>query len=350
MPELFLVPVGEDWIDEYERTVETPVSVEEDAPSELEGDSEVRVWGTTEGEDSKKRSLFEAMGRDDLVLFLHDGEFIGSGRVESTYENPDLGEALWETSESRFVYTLTDFEEISVPSHEVWDVLDYSPNYRLYGFSRASEDAISSLLQTYNSVEEAFQDFRTNEPVTPKPETDGSETSPVEDEDEEKGVREHTEIQWHLIQLGLEHGYDVYVATNDQNLTYEGQPLGENCVEDLNLTGFSDAAMRLIEYVDVIWLKGDYIEKMFEVESTTSIYSGILRMTDFVVKVPNLTVDMHIVASAEDEDQVRRQMTRPTFQHILESAQHCTLSYLSFEEVVEKRELVERAGPLQNVF
>jgi len=163
-------------------------------------------------------------------------------------------------------------------------------------------------------------------------------------------VREHTEIQWYLIQLGLDHGYDVYVATNDQNLTYNGQPLGDDCVDDLNLTGFSDAAMRLIEYVDVVWLNGGYIEKMFEVESTTSIYSGILRMTDFVVKVPNLAVDMHIVAPQDDEEQVRRQMNRPTFQHVMNRAQHCSLQYLSFEEIRNKRNLVEQAGPLQAVF
>lgn len=108
--------------------------------------------------------------------------------------------------------------------------------------------------------------------------------------------------------------------------------------------------MRLIEHVDVIWLNDDYIEKMFEVESTTSIYSGILRMTDFVVKVPNLAVDMHIVAPAADEEQVRRQMNRPTFQHVIGRANHCSLQYLSFEEVRSKRELVEQAGPLRAVF
>lgn len=196
-------------------------------------------------------------------------------------------------------------------------------------------------------VEEAFQDLRAGEDSH-----DPDETPAVseDEDDEEEQVREHTEIQWYLIQLGLEHGYDVYVAKNDQNRTYDGHRLGEDCVDDLNLTGFSDAAMRLIEYVDIIWLNGDYIEKMFEVESTTSIYSGILRMTDFVVKVPNLAVDMHIVAPTDDEDQVRRQMTRPTFEHIMGQAHHCSLQYLSFDEVREKQGLVDRAGPLQVVF
>jgi hypothetical protein len=37
---------------------------------------------------------------------------------------------------------------------------------------------------------------------------------------------------------------------------------------------------KIIRHVDVIWLEGDAIVAMFEVESTMSIYSGILRMTD----------------------------------------------------------------------
>lgn len=43
-------------------------------------------------------------------------------------------------------------------------------------------------------------------------------------------------------------------------------------------------------------------------------------------------------------------MTRPTFQHVVDRTQHSTLQYLSFDEVRQKRELVERAGPLQAVF
>jgi len=90
--------------------------------------------------------------------------------------------------------------------------------------------------------------------------------------------------------------------------------------------------------------------KLFEVEHTTSIYSGILRMTDFVVKVPNITVDMHIVAPQADEDKVRREINRPTFQEVLAPAEHSTLSYLSFGDVEQTYELVDDVGPLQEIF
>jgi hypothetical protein len=37
-----------------------------------------------------------------------------------------------------------------------------------------------------------------------------------------------------------------------------------------------------IERIDVLWLKGRSIKRAFEVEHTTSIYSGILRMADLL--------------------------------------------------------------------
>jgi hypothetical protein len=211
---------------------------------------------------------------------------------------------------------------------------------------RVSEQAINSLLTEYNSVEEAFQDLRSDESVSSpsEPETEAEQASNVDD------GRVHTEIQWYLVQLGPQHGYDVHVAINDKNRTYQGERLGEGCLEELVLPGFSDAVTKIIRYVDVIWLEGDAIVAMFEVESTTSIYSGILRMTDFVTRVPNFAVDMYIIAAESDSDAVRKEMTRPTFETVLEPVSHSSLQFLSFEDVRDRYETVESAGPLQEVF
>jgi hypothetical protein len=342
---LYLVPVGDDWISEFDRHVTNPVDLASESIDELEDLQEARVWGTTAG--PRNRKYYESLDSGDPLLFYHDGEFFASGRVGRVFENSEVGDRLWGNPDSRFIYTVEDFAEISLPRHELNSILGYDDNYAPQGFLRVSADATSALLQEFNSVEEAFQAFR-----------DGYSTGgdspddpdPAPEEDSEDDVREHTEIQHYLVELGLKHNYDVYVATNDQNLEFEGQRLGENCVDNLNLAGFSDATMRIIEYVDVIWMDGDYIAKMFEVESTTSIYSGILRMTDFVVKVPNLAVDMFIVAPDDDEEKVRREMNRPTFQRVLEPAEHCSLQFVSFNGVRDKHELVEQAGPLQDVF
>jgi len=343
MTDLFLAPVGEDWMDRFQRTVEEPVDLTGSHPIDALSDQlEARIWGTTSGE--QKRRHFEYMEAGDLLLFYNEGEYFATGRVGEHFESAETGQWLWGNSESRFIYTIDDFQRVSLPRTKLNMLLGYQENHSPQGFSRVSDTAQSRLLQQYNSLEAAFQDLR-----------DGDRPATEKEDDEEPGegeedTREHIEIQWHLVRLGLEHNYDVYVAKNDQNRTYDGQRLADGCVEELELTGFSDAAMRIIEYVDVIWLEGDYIAKMFEVESTTSVYSGILRMTDFVVKVPNLAVEMHIVALDDDENKVRREMERPTFQKVMEMADHSTLQYTAFNEVRRQHEAVERAGPLQTVF
>lgn len=369
MTNLYLVPIGDNWISEFERTVEEPIEViGENVPDELSDFEKIRIWGTTETDHPPKPQNFREMELGDLVLFSYEGDIFSAGRVGRTFESSEVGEWVWGNEESSWIYTITDFEEVEISSGELWDLLGYSDNYYLQGFTRVSDSAIDELLQKYTSVEEAFQNLKVSSEDTPEQKQMGVEDSietteesfdsetgdngmgEGEEADEKEEAREHVEIQWELIQLGLQHGYEVYVAKNDRNRTYNGNRLGEECVEQLSLTGFSNAAISIIEYVDVIWLQEDYIVKMFEVESTTSIYSGILRMTDFIVKVPNLGVDMYIVASDADEEQVRKQINRPTFQQVLSQANYCSLDYLSFERVRDRYELVQRAGALQSIF
>lgn len=342
MSGLFLVPVDDDWIERFERTVEKPVSINpEDAPEPLQDFEEARIWGTTD--EGRKRAYFEQMENGDPLLFYNSGRYFAVGRVGNTFEDEAIGEWLWNKPESSFIFTVTNFHRTELTVEEINEILGYKENNIPMGFNRPSESAISNLLQYYNSVEEAFQDFKTGDLTGPQDTEEGKTQV-------ETDSREHTEIQWHLVQLGLNQGYDVYVARNDQNREYNSQPLGEECVDSLNLTGFSKSAMNIIEYVDVIWLEDDYIVEMFEVESTTSIYSGILRMTDFVVKVPNLAVNMNIVAPEADADKVRREMNRPTFEQILSRSDHSTLNFISFEDVRERHDIVQTAGPLQQVF
>lgn len=344
---LYLIPVGEDWMDEFRRTVENGLDIDESAPSELQDYERVRIWGTvssqpTQGGGGIKRTAFRNMESDDILLFYSEGEFFATARVEQKFENPDIGEWAWNSPKSDWTYSLQDFDSVSISKEEVWDLLGYDENFHPQGYSRVSDEAIDNLLQQYNSVEEAYQDF-----------IDGSEGEGKTEEGIDRGTSDstdHLEIQWKLIQLGRDHGYEVYVAKNDRNREYEGEVLGDNCVDSLSLTGFSDAAQNIIEYVDVIWLEDNHIVSMFEVEGTTSIYSGILRMTDFVAKVPNLAVDMYIVASQEDEDLVRKQIQRPTFQQVLAPADYSDVRFISFEKVREKYDLVQGAGPLQTVF
>jgi hypothetical protein len=76
---------------------------------------------------------------------------------------------------------------------------------------------------------------------------------------------------------------------------------------------FSNKALRTVRQIDVIWLGDGSIEAAFEIESTTSIYSGILRMADLIALVPGITIPLYIVAPDERRKKVHAEVTWPTF-------------------------------------
>jgi len=127
-------------------------------------------------------------------------------------------------------------------------------------------------------------------------------------------VAGHTHVQWLLATLGRQLGCQVWIATNDRSKTYEGETLGSLSLDTLPRMGLSESVSRALGYVDVLWLKGSRVHAAFEVEHTTSIYSGLLRMSDLVVATPNLTFRIYIVAPQERLRFVEQQLRRPSFQ------------------------------------
>jgi hypothetical protein len=124
----------------------------------------------------------------------------------------------------------------------------------------------------------------------------------------------HTEIQYHLLTLGAELGLDVWVARNDRSKVWNGTMLGKvpRIIDELP-TQFNEATNRTIELIDVLWLKGNSIIAAFEVECTTSVYSGLLRMSDLLALQPNLEINLYLVAPDERREKVRQEILRPTF-------------------------------------
>ena len=152
----------------------------------------------------------------------------------------------------------------------------------------------------------------------------GSVTVPDSDENEnsnqvleEKKPTEHTEIQWHLLKLGTDMGFDVWVARNDRNKAWNGKSFGglPRLKKELPLQ-FDDATNKTIELIDVLWLKGNAIVAAFEVESTTSIYSGLLRMSDLVAMQPNINIPLYLVAPDDRREKVITEVNRPTFSRL----------------------------------
>lgn len=159
---------------------------------------------------------------------------------------------------------------------------------------------------------------------------------------EEEG-RSHTEIQGWLRDLGRTLGFDVWIAANDTNRALPGGRLGDGCLEALPTPVATAPGSDAIRLIDVIWLHRDTAQVVaaFEVEHTTSIYSGIVRLLDLALGAPEQAVKgLFLVAPDDREEEVREQLLRPAFRHIA----HLQMRFLPYGELARNREAIARFG------
>jgi hypothetical protein len=130
-------------------------------------------------------------------------------------------------------------------------------------------------------------------------------------------LNEHTEMQYSLLKLGSDMGFGVWVARNDRNREFKEKRFSELFkIKDKLPLQFDEVTTKTIEYIDVLWLQGNAIVAAFEIESTTSIYSGLLRMSDLIAMQPNLNIPLYLVAPDERRDKVFIEVNRPTFSRL----------------------------------
>ncbi len=164
-----------------------------------------------------------------------------------------------------------------------------------------------------------------------------------EDQDEEElqqttnqetELRESLTIQGKLAFIGEKFGYKIWIPRNDRNKVLEvWQPEKNDNVLDRIPLNFNQAALTTIENIDLIWFEENAIVRAFEVEHTTSIYGGLLRMSDLLALQRNIDIKLHIVGPEERKDKVLKQIQRPTFQILLRRKLQELCSFISYENV-----------------
>jgi len=156
-------------------------------------------------------------------------------------------------------------------------------------------------------------------------------------------IRDSLKVQALIADVGSKMGHKIWVPRNDrakvQNLMSES---GSSLLNTLPLN-YNDTTLKTIEQIDVLWLKGRAIVRAFEVEHTTAIYSGILRMADLLALQPNMDIKLHIVAPYERRGKVFTEIRRPVFSLLDRGplAECCTfISYDSLRELADQHHLV----------
>ena len=152
----------------------------------------------------------------------------------------------------------------------------------------------------------------------------------------------HTHIQWLLAKIGRKLGCRVWIAANDRNRRWKGESLTALSISRLPSLGIDPESQRIVSLIDVVWLgRTNQVTAAFEVEHTTSVYSGLLRMADLAALAPNLNFPLYLVAPEDRLEKVRRELLRPTFQ-MLELHRRC--AFFSSEALLNAAESIMRWG------
>lgn len=163
---------------------------------------------------------------------------------------------------------------------------------------------------------------------------DDTDISPRETA-EPSDVRESLKIQALIAEIGSRMGMQIWIPRADRQSVLSEWKGDHAPILDRLPLNYDDTTLRTIEQIDVLWLKGRSIRRAFEVEHTTSIYSGILRMADLQALQPNMDIRLHIVAPESRREKVFSEIRRPVFSLLDRGplSENCT--YLSYNSIRE---------------
>jgi hypothetical protein len=164
-------------------------------------------------------------------------------------------------------------------------------------------------------------------------------------EEDEKEDETHDSIQWLLIKIGRLRGHDVWVAKNDRNKSYNNERFSDLCLAELpHFSG--PKVLRVAELIDVIWFKKNTAQPVwfFEIEHSTSIYSGLLRLNDVKIDYP---IPKATIVGPESKRSAFDQQTRRRTFEFSELSEIC--NFKTYEEIKDWFNSLEKIKVIEEV-
>lgn len=356
---LYMPPGNHEAMVHYQDTIVNRVPLERLSPflkanlrdrlREIFRDRPIAVWGSQAG--PKNRSNFERMSPGDDVLIVEGARIRLLGKIAAKTENPALSRELWkglsgnESTTWDLIYFIANARELDVAFAEFCRLLGYAPSYQLRGFTTVAPDKLEDFYRRYDDLYSILVRIQKGEPVTekgavpatPSPvsaATDLVELQPdqIDEVLQAQLVSDHVRMQWKLARLGLKAGERVWVPAGDQAKLQKHFQFDSF---DKEFAAGIDLPHSYMENIDVVWKQEFRIGAAYEIENSTSIYSGLLRFADLNILAPNTLYPMFVVAPADRKNRVREQLRRPTFRRLGLYQKVRFLSYETIEEIDE---------------
>jgi hypothetical protein len=359
MPNVFLLympPGNDEAMVHYQDTIKQKVPLRRISPHisadvhakliSVFGPSPIAVWGSAGG--PRNRINFDRMSQGDDLLIVEGDSIKLIGKVAAKVESRELSRELWRPLRGdgdtswELIYFIANPRELTVPFAEFCSLFGYARNYQLRGFSALAPEKLEDFYGKYDDLYSILVRIQEGRPIAAKakdielpidaPAADVGELG-VEEVDEvlnTPNISEHVRMQWKLARLGLKAGERVWVPVGDQSKLRHAYQFESF---DAEFSAGLDLPHSYLETIDVVWKQEFRIGAAYEIENTTSIYSGLLRFADLNIIAPNTLYPMFIVAPREKKSRLRGQLLRPAFRRLELDKKVRFLSYEAIDEI-----------------
>jgi type II restriction enzyme len=156
----------------------------------------------------------------------------------------------------------------------------------------------------------------------------------------------HTEMQFRLLTVGKALGYDVISASNDRSKSHNGKNFSFLCLPNFPKMEINKETYNTIGLIDIVWFEKGTNKPIcaFEVEKSTSIYSGILRLTDLAYSFIEREQHLYIVLPNNREKEVVMQLSRPSIR-----SSQTKIQYILFSDLKEHCDALCKFGDSHNI-
>ncbi|MDX2192171.1 MAG: hypothetical protein NW201_02375 [Gemmatimonadales bacterium] len=351
---LYMPPGNPEAMVHYQDTIKNRVPLERLSrflPSSLAarlrgtfGVSPIAVWGSQPG--PKNRGNFERMSPGDDILIVEGERVRLVGKVAAKVVSAPLAHELWKPVGTagdttwELIYFIASPKELDVPFAEVRRLFGYEPNFQLRGFMSISEERLLRFREEYDDLQAILHRLHNGDEVRRKeaplelvPPSEDLIPVPGEQIEQVLGdpnISEHVRMQWKLARLGLKAGEQVWVPVGDQQRLRRSYQFDQF---DEEFAAGVDLPHSYIENIDVVWKREFRIGAAYEIENSTSIYSGLLRFADLTIVAPNTIYPMFVVAPQSRRNRLREQLRRPAFHRLGLDRKVRFLSYERIDEI-----------------
>ncbi|MFA5135867.1 MAG: hypothetical protein WC489_00560 [Patescibacteria group bacterium] len=289
------------------------------------------IWGAVPGSSNIRN--WEIMSEGDYVMVYRHGKIILAAEIALKVRNENLARYFWQEDTDgqtwELIYFMINDVPFDLPIEKLNKYLGYEESYHPQGFMAIKQDKADKLLSIYGDLISLLQKLSEGKNLE-KIEIEKKQIiNEVIDEHIDRAPTEHTEMQWRLIRLGNQANFDVWVPTADQSKEFDGKRFRDFVIKEFQA---SIDVPPYIRNIDIVWKLGYSIKSAFEVEHSTSIYSGILRLSDLRSLTPNSTYPLFIVADRERKNKVFEQLRRPTFSNEYLSLDYA-VKFISYDSV-----------------